>query len=99
MMAARHLMLSTDLAAEAIAQRVGHTDPMYFNRRFRRYHGLSRAMTHSSACRRLDAAGVTHQREHHRRSVLPVLVVTNDMGAGRQQGGTTLAFPPDATNP
>jgi AraC family transcriptional activator of pobA len=41
MAAARHLLLTTDLAAEAIAQRVGFTDPAYFNRRFRRYHGVS----------------------------------------------------------
>jgi AraC family transcriptional activator of pobA len=41
MAAARQLLLATDLSAEAIAQRVGFTDPAYFNRRFRRYHGFA----------------------------------------------------------
>jgi len=49
MAAARQLLLSTDLSAEAIAGRVGFTDPSYFNRRFRAYHGLSPGRWRSSA--------------------------------------------------
>lgn len=41
MAAARSLLLTTDLSAEAIARDVGFADPAYFNRRFRSYHGLS----------------------------------------------------------
>jgi AraC family transcriptional regulator, transcriptional activator of pobA len=41
MAAARELLLTTDLSAEKIAGRVGFGDAAYFNRRFRRYHGLS----------------------------------------------------------
>jgi AraC family transcriptional regulator, transcriptional activator of pobA len=40
MAAARELLLTTDLSAEAIAGRVGFADPSYFNRRFRSYHRL-----------------------------------------------------------
>jgi AraC family transcriptional activator of pobA len=41
MAAARQLLLGTDMSAEAVAGRVGFSDPAYFNRRFRAYHGLS----------------------------------------------------------
>ncbi len=41
MAAARELLLSTDLSAEAVAAQVGFADPAYFNRRFRDYHGVS----------------------------------------------------------
>jgi len=49
MAAARDLLLSTDMSAEAVAQAVGFTDPRYFNRRFRRYHGLSPGRWRSTA--------------------------------------------------
>jgi AraC-like DNA-binding protein len=41
MAAARTLLLTTDLSAEAIAPRVGYDDPAYFSRRFRAHHGLA----------------------------------------------------------
>lgn len=41
MAAARALLLSTDLSAEAVAGRVGYEDPGYFSRRFRAHHGLA----------------------------------------------------------
>jgi AraC-like DNA-binding protein len=41
MAAARQLLLTTDLSAEAVARRVGFGDATYFNRRFRTHHGLS----------------------------------------------------------
>jgi AraC family transcriptional activator of pobA len=49
MAAARHLLVSTDLSAEAVAGRVGFSDPTYFNRRFRAYHGLSPGRWRSAA--------------------------------------------------
>jgi AraC-like DNA-binding protein len=36
---ARALLLDTDLSAEAIAKRIGYSDPAYFSRRFRAFHG------------------------------------------------------------
>ena len=41
MAAARSLLLTTDLSAEAIAARVGYDDPAYFSRRFRGHHGVA----------------------------------------------------------
>lgn len=41
MAAARELLLNTDMSAEAVAGRVGFSDPAYFSRRFRSYHGVS----------------------------------------------------------
>lgn len=38
---ARRLLVTTDLAVEEIARRVGYTDPAYFVRAFRRAHGTT----------------------------------------------------------
>ena len=49
MAAARALLLSTDLSAEAIAGRVGYEDPAYFSRRFRAHHGVAPGRWRTSA--------------------------------------------------
>ena len=49
MAAARTLLLTTDLSAEAVAARVGYDDPTYFSRRFRTVHGLAPGQWRASA--------------------------------------------------
>ncbi len=49
MAAARRLLLETDHSAESIAAQVGFSDPTYFNRRFRAYHGVAPGRWRTSA--------------------------------------------------
>ena len=49
MAAARDLLLRSDSSAEQVAAQVGFTDPTYFNRRFREYHGVPPGKWRSTA--------------------------------------------------
>lgn len=57
MAVARHLLLTTDLSAEAVAARAGFSDARYFNRRFRAHHGAAPGRWRSTASGREGPPG------------------------------------------